>query len=231
MRIQRIPLATIARLPVYVQGLKSLAETGTRLISSQRLAAATGVEAPQIRRDLSHLGAFGTPGVGYDVNGLLHEISHCLGLSRTWRVALAGYGRLGSALAAYPGFLERNFRIAAIFDNNPALVGMRVGHLEVMHSARIPSMVKELDIEIGIVATTGSSAQEVADQFVASGVTSLLNFAPVTLTLPDRVVVRNIDLAAEMQILSFHETMRHAPPVPYMVKPAVQHHVSRWLRE
>ncbi|HEX2987975.1 MAG TPA: redox-sensing transcriptional repressor Rex [Chloroflexota bacterium] len=227
----RIPPATVQRLPLYVQALKALAREGEELISSQRLAMETGIEAAKIRRDFSYLGAFGTPGVGYAVTDLLHEVSHYLGLSRIWPVALIGYGKLGSALAAYAGFAERNFQIVAIFDSNPQRVGLRVGDLKVLHTDQLPKTVGEMGIDIAIIATPAATAQEAADRLIGAGITSILNFAPTTLAAPATVAVRNIDLAAEMQILSFHETMKQNFGLRYPVQPSMERQVSRWLKE
>ena len=229
--LKRIPPATVQRLPLYVQALKALAREGEELTSSQRLATETGIEAAKIRRDFSYLGAFGTPGVGYTVSDLLHEVSHYLGLSRIWPVALVGYGKLGSALAAYAGFPERNFQIVAIFDANPQRVGLKVGDLRVLHTDLLPKTVSEMGIDIAIVATPAATAQEAAGMLISAGVTSLLNFAPTTLVAPASVSVRNIDLAAEMQILSFHETMKQNFGIRYPVLPSMERQVSRWLKE
>ncbi|MHB0869305.1 MAG: redox-sensing transcriptional repressor Rex [Chloroflexota bacterium] len=219
--------ATVARLPLYIQGLEALLHQGVRLTSSQRLAQVTGIEAAQIRRDLSYLGAFGTPGVGYDVRGLHHELCHYLGTSRVCAVALVGYGNLGSALVTFGGLEERNFHIAAIFDVAPDKVGRRVGDLVIEPTSRIPTVVKELAIEIAILATPSEAAQELSDLLVRAGVTAVLNFTPVTLAVPPRVTVRNIDVAAEMQILSFEERMKHALGTGFRTRPAVQRQVAR----
>ncbi len=208
MKVQRISQATVARLPIYIQGLEALATAGEELASSERLAEATGVGAPRIRRDLSYLGALGTPGVGYDVRHLLGVIASYVGLSRVWPVALVGYGTLGSALVAYAGFTERNFQIAAIFDKNPRSVGLAVGELEIQPPERVPAVVKAKGIDIAILTTSPGSAQEWANLLVRSGVTSILNLARTAITVPEEIAVRHIDLATEIQMLSFHETMK-----------------------
>ncbi len=208
MKVQRISPATVARLPIYLQGLETLANAGEERASSEKLAEATGIGAPRIRRDLSYLGAFGTPGVGYDVRQLFQVIARCIGLAREWPVALVGYGSLGSALTAYAGFAERNFRIVAIFDKSPKRIGLRVGNLEVRPPEELPAAVKELGIDIAILATAANSAQEWANLLVRSGVTSLLNLARTVITVPEGVAVRHIDLTTEIQMLSFHETMK-----------------------
>ena len=231
MRAERIPPATVARLPVYVQGLSTLAGEGLEVVSSQRLAAAIGIQAPQIRRDLSYLGAFGTPGVGYDVKALLQEVSGSLGLARQWPVAIVGCGHLGSALAAYSGFSEHNFQVVALFDPKPDLVGRRVGDLVILHPDCLPRVARELGIEIAVLATPTVAAQGAADKLVATGITSILNFTPTTLTVPPGVAVRNIDLAVEMQILSFHETFKQVAEIRGQGAPASRRSMGRWPKE
>lgn len=208
MKPGRISPSTVARLPIYIKGLQVLARAGESPVSSERLAQVTGVGAPRIRRDLSYLGALGTPGVGYDVKELLGVISRCVGLSRSWPVALAGYGSLGAALTVYGGFADRNFQVAAVFDSDPRRIGLKVGDLEVLPPARLPAIIKEKEISIAIIASQADSAQYWADMLVKAGVTSLLNFAPVTLRVPRGVEVRSVDLTSEIQMLSFHETMK-----------------------
>ncbi|MGE5620131.1 MAG: redox-sensing transcriptional repressor Rex [Sphingomonadaceae bacterium] len=231
MRVPHISPATVARLPIYIQGLERLLQLGVRLASSQRLAHVTGIEAAQIRRDLSYLGAFGTPGVGYDVPGLHHELSHYLGISQVCPIALVGYGNLGSALASSSALRERNFHIAAIFDVAPDKVGKAVGGLLIEPPSRITSVIRDLGIEIAVLATPPDAAQELAGRLVEAGVTAILNFAPVTLRVPPHVSVRNIDVAAEMQILSFAERMKHAQPPAFGARRAVRKHLGRQLKE
>lgn len=200
-----LPEATVARLPEYLRALHSLAEAGDETVSSEGLAAAAGVNSAKLRKDLSHLGSYGTRGVGYDVALLIKQIEYVLGLTRGWAVALVGIGNLGHALAGYAGFASRGFRIAALFDADPARVGEEINGLVVRHIDELPRMVAEEGIAIGIITTPASAAQSVADQLVAAGVTSILNFAPCVLSVPEGVDVRKVDLAIELQILAFHE--------------------------
>lgn len=208
MKVRRVPPAALARLPRYVESLKAMAAQGVEMASSQELARATGMEASQIRKDLSYLGAFGTPGVGYDVKGLLRDMATFLGLSQTWPVALVGCGTLGSALANYAGFGERNFRIVAVFDSNPERVGGTIAGLPVQHLEQLPRVVREQGIRIAMVAVSAECVQEVAAVLTISDIKAVLNLAPRPLPVRPDVTVRNIDLAAEMQVLSFHEAMR-----------------------
>src|SRR6187397_1512400 len=152
-RTRRIPEATVARLPVYLQLLVEQAELGVDSISSDGLAELAGVNAAKVRKDLSYLGSYGTRGVGYDVEYLLHEISRELGLTRDWPVVIVGIGNLGRALANYRGFGARGFRVVALVDANPELVGQRVGDLEVESVDDLNRIVAEREIAIGILAT------------------------------------------------------------------------------
>lgn len=205
-----LPEATVARLPEYLRALHNLAETGFDTVSSEGLAAAAGVNSAKLRKDLSHLGSYGTRGVGYDVSLLIAQIEHVLGLTQRRAVALVGVGNLGHALAGYGGFSSRGFRIAALFDADPARIGERINGLVVQDIARLPEVVAAEVISIAVIATPAHAAQLVADQLVAAGVTSILNFAPCVLSVPEGVDVRKVDLAIELQILSFHEHRKSA---------------------
>lgn len=231
MKVQRIPPATVARLPIYRQCLQSLLRQGEEVTSSHRLADATGIEAPQIRRDLSYLGAFGTRGVGYEVEDLLREVSLALGLARSWPVALVGCGRLGAAIAAYEAFPRSEFHVAAIFDCDPSTIGARVEGVEVMGFSRIKEVVRAKDIGIGIVSTDPAWVRLAIDELADAGVSSILNLSPVTVSTPQGVVVRNVDLAAEMEILSFNEAMKRGGEAHPLVHQPTQITVDRWLKQ
>ncbi|GAA2504906.1 redox-sensing transcriptional repressor Rex [Winogradskya humida] len=200
-----LPEATIARLPEYLRALHNLAEAGSDTISSEGLAAAAGVNSAKLRKDLSHLGSYGTRGVGYDVTLLIDQIEYILGLDQRRAVALVGVGNLGHALAGYDGFASRGFRIVALFDADLEQVGKAINGLTVRHVGELRRSVVEDGITIGVISTPPSAAQGVADDLVAAGVTSILNFAPCVLSVPAGVDVRKVDLAIELQILSFHE--------------------------
>jgi redox-sensing transcriptional repressor len=207
---RRIPEATVTRLPVYLRILYELANDHIPNVSSERLAELAGVNAAKVRKDLSYLGSYGTRGVGYDVEYLLYQMSRELGLTRDWPVIIVGAGNLGQALANYGGFGERGFPMAALVDIDPAKVGTQVsGHL-VRHLDDLPDIVPAKGGTIGVIATPPGAAQEAADRLVRAGVTSILNFAPVVLTVPRGVSLRKVDLAVEMQILSFYQQRRAA---------------------
>lgn len=208
MKVPRISQATVSRLPVYVDCLMKFAGEGVAIVSSKQLSQAAGVSAAQLRKDLSYLGDFGIPGTGYVVNNLLRQMARYIGLTRQWRVAIVGYGDLGSALSRYRGFLDRNFSIVAAFDVDPAKLGRRNGDVEVHSIANLETVIKEKEVELALITTPAHAAQQVADRLVAAGVRAILSFAPVPLVLPDDVVLREVDLATEIRILSFYETLR-----------------------
>jgi redox-sensing transcriptional repressor len=205
---RRIPEATVARLPVYFRSLLELAQDRTVTISSERLAEMAGVNAAKVRKDLSYLGSYGTRGVGYDVEYLLFQMSRELGLTQDWPVAIVGIGNLGHALANYGGFGDRGFPVAALVDADPRKVGEKVGDLQIRAMDELPALVTELGIAIGVIATPAHVAQEVADRLVDAGVQSVLNFAPAVISVPADVTLRKVDLAVELQILSFYAGRR-----------------------
>jgi redox-sensing transcriptional repressor len=209
---RRIPEATVARLPLYLRSLLEVAGEGTTTISSERLAELAGVNAAKVRKDLSYLGSYGTRGVGYDVEYLLFQMSRELGLTQDWPVAIVGVGHLGHALANYGGFGDRGFPVAALVDADRRVVGSVVNGVTVRHMDELPDVVAELGIAIGIIATPASAAQQVADQLVAAGVASILNFAPAVISVPGEVFLRKVDLAVELQILSFYQQRRGGIP-------------------
>ncbi|MGB5760664.1 MAG: redox-sensing transcriptional repressor Rex [Acidimicrobiales bacterium] len=201
---QPVSEATVGRLPAYLRSLVELAGNEVASVSSGRLADLVGVNPATLRRDLSSLGITGTRGVGYDVKYLLFEISVVLGVNQEWAVAVVGTGNLGRALANYQGLASRGFPVKVLFDIDEDLVGTTIAGLTVQHGDRLPELVADLGITVGVIATSVEAAQSVADQLVASGVTSILNFTADPLDVPDHVVVRRVDLATELQILSFY---------------------------
>lgn len=195
----------MARLPLYLRALTGLAERGIATVSSEDLAAAAGVNSAKLRKDLSHLGSYGTRGVGYEVEYLVYQISRELGLTQDWAVAIVGVGNLGRALANYGGFVSRGFRVAALLDADPEVVGDTIAGLNVVHIDELETVIKRRGVSIVVLATPAQAAQAVCDRVVNAGVTSILNFAPVVLSVPESVEVRKVDLSIELQILAFHE--------------------------
>jgi redox-sensing transcriptional repressor len=207
---RRIPEATVARLPLYYRALLEAADQDVGTVSSERLAELAGVNAAKVRKDLSYLGSYGTRGVGYDVEYLRYQIARELGQTQDWDVVIVGVGHLGSALSTYRGFTTRGIRIAALIDTAPARVGTEVGGITVQPLTDLAKIVRRHHIAIAVIATPAEAAQDVADALVAAGVTSILNFAPAIVTVPDGVDVRKVDLSIELQILAYHEQRKAA---------------------
>lgn len=205
---RRIPDATVARLPIYLQLLAEQSTAGTDNISSEGLADLAGVNAAKVRKDLSYLGSYGTRGVGYDVDHLVYQIRRELGLDQDWPVVIVGAGNLGQALAGYGGFNDRGFPVAGIVDIDPAKFDAVVAGARVRPLEELSQIVASKQISIGVIATPPTAAQDAADRLVKAGVTSILNFAPVVLSVPIGITVRKVDLAVELQILSYHEQRR-----------------------
>ena len=206
LAVKGVPEATVARLPVYLRVLNQLVDTET--ISSGVLAEAAGVSPAQLRKDLSHLGSYGTRGVGYDVAYLRFQIGREVGSAHEWPVVLIGVGNLGTALANYSGFYSRGFRVVGLVDPSPALVGKRIHGLAITDLTDLEQLVARTRAVIGVVATPAEAAQSVADRLVAAGIRSILNFASTVLVVPDDVQVRKVDLGQELQILAYHEHRR-----------------------
>ena len=206
-----IPEATVARLPVYLRALTGLSERGTATCSSEELATAAGVNSAKLRKDLSYLGSYGTRGVGYDVEYLRYQIAREIGLTQDWPVVIVGIGNLGHALANYSGFSSRGFRTVALLDADPVRTGQVVAGMKIRSFDELDAIVREHGVAIGVIATPAAAAQDVCDRMVAAGVSSILNFAPTVLAVPDEVDVRKVDLSIELQILAYHEQRKAAP--------------------
>jgi redox-sensing transcriptional repressor len=199
-----IPEATVARLPVYLRALTTLSELGTGTCSSEDLAAAAGVNSAKLRKDLSYLGSYGTRGVGYDVDYLRYQIAREIGVTQDWPVVIVGIGNLGHALANYSGFRSRGFRVVALLDADPQRHDELVAGIDVRPFDDLEEIVEDQGVAIGVIATPAVAAQDVADRMVAAGITSILNFAPTVLAVPEGVDVRKVDLSIELQILAYH---------------------------
>jgi redox-sensing transcriptional repressor len=209
--VRKIPPATVARLPRYLHYLDH--QTDRPTVSSEDIAAASGVNAPQVRRDLSLLGSFGTRGVGYDVSRLRSLMMRALGLTGDLKVAIVGAGNLGQALAGYRGFASRGFRVTALYDSDPAKHGLLVHGVEVRPSHRMAADAADGQFAIAIIATPADVAGSIAIELAGAGVKSMLNFAPARLQVPAGVNVRNVDLSTELQILSFYLGRPEAEPL------------------
>lgn len=207
---RKIPEAALGRLPVYLRILIEVAAAGTARISSEELAELAAVNAAKVRKDLSYLGTYGTRGVGYEVQFLTYQIQRELGLNQSWPVVIVGAGNLGQALANFTGISERGFHIVGVVDKDESKIGTLVGGVRVKHADELTQIVHSKSVSIGIIATPAGQAQEAADALVKSGVGSIMNFAPTVLSVPRGVHVRKVDLALELQILSYYEQCRAA---------------------
>jgi len=202
--VRRIPEPTVVRLPVYQRALLALSGAGVHTVSSAELAEATGVNAAKVRKDLSHLGTYGTPGTGYDVNFLLGQVRRELGLDREWEVVIVGMGNLGRALARSQRFSTQNFRAVALFDVDPDKIGEEIAGLPIRHLSELAAVVAGISRSIGVIATPAAAAQGVCSRLVSAGVGAILNFAPAILTVPHAVQLRQVDFSVELQVLAFY---------------------------
>jgi redox-sensing transcriptional repressor len=198
-----VPAAVVSRLSLYLRELQHLVQQGTQTTSSSQLGERLGFSDAQVRKDLAHFGNFGHPGIGYRCDELISEIRRILGTDRRWSVALVGVGNLGRALLGYRGFESQGFSLAAAFDSDPAKVGTLVEGVEILAIERLPQILAERRIDLGLIAVPAPHAQAAADRLVAAGVRGILNFAPVTLALPEGVSQVGVDLARELEQVAF----------------------------
>lgn len=204
MPLSQIPDPTVARLSIYTRCLADLVNKGIEVVSSEDLAESAGVNAAQVRKDLSYLGSFGRRGVGYDTRHLQNRLSQRLGLTEERMVVIVGAGKLGSALLAYRGFRTRGFKPVAAFDIDKKKINTSIDGIKIYDPSRISEIVKKKKADIGIVAVPASHAQEVVDRLVSAGIKSILNFAPVVLKIPPGIVFRQVDLSLELEAISYY---------------------------
>ncbi|MFQ5834510.1 MAG: redox-sensing transcriptional repressor Rex [bacterium] len=197
----RVPEATVERLSIYLRSIRKLDEE--RVLPSQELADLVGTSDGQVRKDLAYFGEFGVPGQGYRVGKLKQEISRILGVDRTWWIALVGMGNLGAALLAYPGFKRQGFKIKVAFDNDLSKIGKIWQGVRIQDVEKIPGVLSNQEIKIGIIATPAKTAQEVANKLVEGGVKGILNFAPTRIFVPGGIKLKNVDLSIELECLSY----------------------------
>lgn len=201
--MMRVAESTVRRLSLYLRFLEEFEEQGIATVSSAALAERGGTSSAQVRKDLSCFGSFGKRGLGYSVPELAARLRDILGLRRTYKVAIVGAGRIGSALAGYPGFGQRGFHITAAYDVDPAKVGRRWNGLRVRHARGLERDLTREPVDIAIIVTPADSAQEMVDRLVGVGVKAILNFAPVRLAVPDDVTIKNVNMALELEALSY----------------------------
>jgi redox-sensing transcriptional repressor len=201
---RRIPEPTVVRLPLYQRALRQLSIDGIPTVSSAELADAAGVNAAKVRKDLSHLGTYGTPGTGYDVNFLLGQVRRELGLDREWMVVIVGMGNLGHALAHSDRFSNQNFRTIALFDVDPEKIGEDVDGQQIRHISELSTGEFDPRRAIGVIACPAKAAQDACNRLVAVGIGAILNFAPAILTVAPNVLLRQVDFVVELQALAFY---------------------------
>ncbi len=204
MNSKTVPDIVISRLPRYMQALEQMQKDGIHTTSSQDLGGSIGISAAQIRKDLSQFGGFGKQGTGYSINFLIDQIQAILHLNRTWDLALVGLGGLGNALARYQGFANRGFRIVLAFDSDPAKIGKKIGDLTIQADSLIQEEIPRLGVKIAMLTVPARAAQDTAELLVKAGVCAILNYAPVSLNLPEEIHVENIDPIVKLQHMTFY---------------------------
>ena len=209
MTAKRAAESTVRRLSAYLRFLEELEAAGAATVSSEELARHGGTTSAQVRKDLSFFGSFGKRGLGYTVPELAASLRRILGLDREWKVIIVGAGKIGTALAQYGGFAPRGFRIVAVYDTDPTKVGSTLDHLVVRNIGCLEQDVARERPDIAVLTVPAQSAQEAASRLVRAGVRAILNFAPVQLDLPPGVAVRNVNMASELEGLSYALSHRH----------------------
>ncbi|MCL4271266.1 MAG: redox-sensing transcriptional repressor Rex [Anaerolineales bacterium] len=204
MNTKKIPDIIVGRLPVYLRALQRMADMGLKTTSSQELGEHVGISAAQIRKDISQFGEFGKQGTGYSIEFLLDKLREILKVDRIWDVVVVGAGDMGHAVANYQGFQDRGFRVVAIFDNDKSKVGMKIGNFVVEDTEVMVDRIRTADIKIAMLSVPASAAQDVADKLVQAGVRAILNYAPISLNVPNQVKVQYIDPSTHLQRMTFY---------------------------
>lgn len=199
-----IPDIVVGRLPIYLRALERMLEEGRRVTSSQELGERLGISAAQIRKDLSQFGEFGKQGTGYSIEFLASQIQQILKVDRVWDVVVVGAGDIGSAIARYQGLANRGFNVTMLFDNDPHKIGAIVGPFTVQNIAELEEAVRQSEVRIAMIATPSASAQGVADRLVMAGVRAILNYAPISLNVPEDVYVQYIDPVIHLQRMTYY---------------------------
>jgi redox-sensing transcriptional repressor len=199
-----IPDIVIGRLPIYLRALTQLVQQGYEITSSHELGQRLGISSAQIRKDLSHFGEFGKQGTGYQISHLQAQLKQILQVDREWPMIVVGAGDLGRAIAHYAGFVERGFRVVGIFDADPSKISTGVEPLKVLDVASMKAVIREQQVKIAMIAVPAQHAQRVCDDLVEAGVRAILNYAPITLTVPSGVHVQYIDPVAHLQRMTYY---------------------------
>lgn len=206
MSSRAVSKTVIKRLPVYLRILDNLILRDIEIVSSRDLSLESGYSAEQIRKDLAYFGAFGTRGTGYNTTFLRDKLLKIIGLDQKTKIIVIGAGHLGKALTRHNTLKNPYVDIVAVFDRDPAVVGERIGEIEVQPFARAPQVIAEYQIRVALIAVPGDSAQEVVDKIAGQGITAILNFAPVKLNVPQNVHIQNSDLTTDLQSLIYYST-------------------------
>lgn len=201
-----IPDIVIGRLPIYLRALNQLTRQGNEITSSRELGQHLGISSAQIRKDLSHFGGFGKQGTGYHIETLRAKLRHILNIDVEWQVVVVGAGHIGHALAQYGGFVNRGFRVVGIFDNDPNKIDEKINDLTIRNMAQLDDFIIAHEVKMAMLAVPAEFAQEIANDLVRYGVRAILNYAPITLTVPEGVYVQHIDPVAELQHMTFYLT-------------------------
>lgn len=210
-RPESVPDPAVKRLSLYLRQLEGFQKKGDRTISSKQLGESLNLTDAQVRKDLAYFGQFGHPGIGYRVEELIAQVRRILGTDKVWNVVLIGAGNLGRALSAYRGFNAKGFRLVAVFDNDAAKVGRKLGPFQIQPLSELQATVQKHGVRLAVMAVPADNAQSVADQLVDAGVRGLLNFAPVSLSVPPNVAMNSVDLAVQLEQLSFLVSMTPGP--------------------
>jgi len=204
MNANKIPDIIIGRLPIYLRALQRMADKGVQTTSSQELGERVGISAAQIRKDISQFGEFGKQGTGYRISFLIDKLREIMKIDRIWDVAVVGAGDMGHALARYPGFVNRGFRIAMVFDNDQAKVGQQIGDFVVQDTNDMIEAIQAAGIQVAMLTVPAAAAQEVTDMLIKAGVKAILNYAPISLNVPEDVRVQHIDPATHLQRMTYY---------------------------
>jgi len=201
----KIPKPTVKRLAIYYRCLDNMLNEGKTYVSSKELAERLKIKPSQVRKDLSYFGEFGKRGVGYNVKNLAAELKKIIGIDRRWRVVVVGAGNIGRAITNYPGLYRNRFDVIAVFDNDPAKIGLSAGVAgPVKPVSELKEVVSSKKVEIGVIAVPAEAAQDVAEQLVDAGIKGIVNFAPVTINVPPEIVVEDVDITVSFKTLAYH---------------------------
>jgi redox-sensing transcriptional repressor len=202
--MKEIPDIIVGRLPIYLRALRHMRENSQQTTSSQELGELVGISAAQIRKDLSQFGEFGKQGTGYHIPFLIDKLCEILKVDRVWDVAVIGAGDMGHALTRYQGFINRGFHISMIFDNNPEIIGQNIGDLTIQSTDNLVSSLKAGHVQIAMLTVPATSAQKIVDKLVEAGVKAILNYAPISLNVPEGIIVQYIDPSTHLQRMTYY---------------------------